>query len=233
MTLARSLVLVIDDDASMRKLVRRILRADAFRLIESATGLEGLGRASAERPEVILVDRVLPDMDGVEVIEELRKRSSAPIVVISSLAQEYEKVRALEAGADDYLTKPFGSAELLARVRAVLRRATRSSGNAVDSVITAGDLRIDLAKRLVFVRGAEVHLTPFEYKLFGMLMKSAGAVITSQELLREVWGAEREDQSSHLRMYVSQLRQKLEEDPSRPRYLLTEPAVGYRIRSDA
>src|SRR5450755_675354 len=157
MTRARAPVLVIDDDASARRLVRLILRADPLRIIEAATGVEGLSRASAERPEVILVEQALPDIDGIEIIEALRARSAAPILVVSNLTAEKDKVRALEAGADDYVTKPFGSAELRARVGAALRRSTRASGSAVGSVITVGDLRIDLARRQVFARGAEVH----------------------------------------------------------------------------
>jgi two-component system KDP operon response regulator KdpE len=231
-TLSKTVVLVVDSDAQARKLVRVILRPDGFRLVEAATGRDALGQAKSYRPDVILVDRALPDMDGVEVIGELRKWFGAPILVISDMAGESEKVQALEAGADDYLTKPFGGAELLARVQAALRRATRSPQNAVDSVISVGDLRIDLSKRVVFVKGAEVHLTPLEYRLFGTLMRKAGAVITGKQLLREVWGPDCEEQSEYLRVYVKQLRRKLEEDPQRPRYLINEPGVGYRIRNN-
>jgi two-component system, OmpR family, KDP operon response regulator KdpE len=233
MTLPKPLVLVADDDPQVRKLIRVILRSGPFRLIEASTGREALRQARTRRPDVILLDLALPDIQGISLIRQLRQWFAEPILVLSASGYEPEKVAALEAGADDCVTKPFGSAELLARIRAALRRAVRSARSPGGSVIAAGDLRIDLAKRLVHAGQAEVHLTPLEYKLFGVLMKSAGSVVTRKQLLHELWGPECETQAGCLRVHISQLRRKLEEDPGRPKYLITEPTIGYRIRTPA
>jgi two-component system KDP operon response regulator KdpE len=227
----KPLVLVTDDDTQVRRLIRVILGSAAFRLIEANTGREALREARTHGPDVILLDLALRDMPGVSVIRRLRQWYAEPILVISASAYELEKVEALEAGADDYITKPFGSAELLARVRAALRRAARLPQNPGGSVIVVGDLRIDLAKRLVYAGDSEVHLTPVEYKLFGALMKNAGSVVTQKQLLHETWGPDSKTQADCLRVHVSQLRRKLEKDPASPKYLITEYAVGYRIRA--
>ncbi|HEY2369030.1 MAG TPA: winged helix-turn-helix domain-containing protein, partial [Polyangiaceae bacterium] len=171
-----------------------------------------------------------PDMDGIEVTRRLREWSAMPIIVISARGREHEKVEALDAGADDYLTKPFGNAELMARIRVALRHAARSPQDPTSSVITVGDLKIDLMKRLVFVGDGEVHLTPIEYKLLATLMNHAGRVMTHKQLLDQVWGPGHAHQMQYLRVYMTQLRQKLEKTPARPKYLITEPGVGYRIK---
>ena len=232
MILQKPRILLIDDDKQLRRLVRAILRSEAFRVIEAATWCDALHMARAYRPDAIVLDPALRDKGGVSLIVELREWYDEPVIVISATRGERDEVRALEAGADDYIVKPFGDAELAARIRAALRRVARASQNSVGSVIVVGHLRIDLARRLVFSGGSEVHLTPLEYKLFVTLMKNAGAVITQRQLLREVWGPEYERQSEYLRVYVNQLRRKLEKDPARPQYLVTEPAIGYRIKAE-
>jgi two-component system KDP operon response regulator KdpE len=230
MALPKPLVLVIDDDAQARKLVRRTLRS-AFRLSEAQGWFDALARTRADRPDAILLDPTCRSVRGLKMIEELRLSSSASILVVSKSTRELDKVRALESGADDYITKPFGRAEFVARIRASTRRHDRAVRGPSDSVIAIGDLRLDLDRRLVFVGGAEVHLTPVQYRLFWMLMKNAGAVLTQKELVEEVWGRGDEAQTLCLRVHMSQLRRKLEKDPRRPQYLITEPAIGYRIRA--
>jgi two-component system KDP operon response regulator KdpE len=213
----------------MRKLVRISLTANGYDVIEAETGEEGLRQAAAYTPDLVLLDLGLPDLDGIEVIRRMREWTSAPIVIISASGQEEKKVQALDEGADDYVIKPFGSAELMARVRVALRHAARGEGNV--SVIEIGDrVAIDLVKRVVRVVGEEVHLTPIEYKLLTTLAKHAGMVMTHRHLLQEVWGPGHTHQMQYLRVYMTQLRHKLEENPARPRYLVTEPGVGYRLK---
>lgn len=225
MTEAGSLVLIIEDEAQMRRMLRVSLSNQGYRLVESATGSDGLAQAASRAPDLVLLDLGLPDMDGLEVTRRLRQWSKVPIVILSARGQEEDKIKALDGGADDYLTKPFSVGELLARMRVALRHSTW----AVDSVFSLGDVRVDFGKRQVTVEGREIHLTPIEYKLLTTLIKSAGKVVTHQQLLREVWGPNAEKHTQYLRVYMGQLRQKLERDPARPELLLTEPGVGYRL----
>jgi two-component system KDP operon response regulator KdpE len=226
-------VLLVEDEAQMRRFLKAALHAHGYRLVEAATGEDGLQQASAYNPDIVLLDLGLPDVDGIDVIRRLREWTRVPIIVISAREQEQEKIAALDEGADDYLTKPFGTGELLARIRVALRNADRISADGHgDAAIVVGELRLDLARRQVFARGREVHLTPIEYKLFAVLMKHAGRVLTHRYLLKEVWGPLHVDETQYVRVYMVQLRHKLEREPARPRYLLTEPGVGYRLRVD-
>jgi two-component system KDP operon response regulator KdpE len=225
-------VLVIDDEAQMRRFLRASLPSHGYRLIEATTGAEGIARAASHNPDIVLLDLGLPDLDGVEVARRLREWLHTPIIVLSARGQENDKVAALDAGADDYLTKPFGINELLARIRVARRHAEKRDGELPDAQFTCGDLRVDLAKRQIFVRGAEVHLTPIEYKLLGALVRHAGRVMTHQQLLKDVWGARASTQTQYLHVYMGHLRSKLEADPARPRLLITEPGVGYRLKVD-
>lgn len=222
------LILLVEDEAPMRHFLRVALEATGYRYLEATTGQEGLGLAVQHRPQAILLDLGLPDMDGLDLVTRLREWSQTPIIIISARGQETDKVAALDAGADDYLTKPFGTRELLARVRVALRHGT--SDPVEDPLFLLGRWRVDLAKRQIQVEGREVHLTPLEYRLFITLIRHAGKVVTHRQLLKEVWGGVAGAQPLYLRVYMTQLRHKLEEDPSRPRYLQTEPGVGYRLR---
>jgi two-component system KDP operon response regulator KdpE len=224
------LVLLIEDEPQMRRFLRTTLRAHDYQVVEAASAREGLAQAAGRNPEVILLDLGLPDMDGLEVTREIRRVARTPIIVISARGQEHDKVTALDLGADDYLTKPFGASELLARIRVALRHSAFPPGAAPQPVFQAGELRVDLVRRQVFRADEEAHLTPTEYKLLAALIRHAGRVITHRQLLQEVWGANYADQSHYLRVYMAQLRHKLERDPTRPRLLTTEPGVGYRLR---
>lgn len=224
-------ILVIDDEAAIRRFLHASLDQKEYEVLEAADGASGLRAAATHNPDVVLLDLGLPDMDGVEVARGLREWSAVPIVVLSARGQERDKVEALDAGADDYLTKPFGVGELNARIRVALRHAAKDAPR--EPVIEAGGLKIDLAARHVFRDGAEVHLTPNEYKLLALLARHAGRVLTHRQLLVEVWGPQYEDETHYLRVYMGQLRHKLEADPSNPRVLTTEAGVGYRFRSEA
>jgi two-component system KDP operon response regulator KdpE len=199
-------------------------------MLEAATGQEGLALAASCRPDVVLLDLGLPDLEGLEVIRRLREWSSVPIIVLSARGRDADKIAGLDAGADDYLTKPFSVGELMARIRVALRHAAPAGQSAEEPVFQTGQLRADFSKRQVWVRNAEVHLTPIEYSLLAVLVRHAGKVLTHRQLLKEVWGARSEQQSHYLRIYMHQLRRKLEKDPARPEYLLTEPGVGYRLK---
>jgi two-component system KDP operon response regulator KdpE len=225
------LVLLIEDEPQMRRFLRVCLTNRGFRLVESDTGRDGLLQAATRNPDVVLLDLGLPDQDGLEVARGLREWSQTPIIVLSARGQEKDKVAALDAGADDYLTKPFGVEELLARIRVALRHRERV-GEHPSPVFEAGDLRVDLHRRQVFVSGTEVHLTPIEYRLLTTLVQHAGRVLTHRQLLIEVWGAAYATQTQYLRVFMGQLRHKLEADPARPRFLLTEPGVGYRLKAE-
>ena len=225
-----ALILVIEDDSQMRRFLRAVLTNEGYHLLEATTAKEGIKQAGLRHPDLIILDLGLPDRDGLEVTRDLREWTTTPIIVLTARSQENDKVAALDIGADDYLTKPFGTNELLARLRVALRHAIRVIQGSDEPVFTAGDLRVDLAYRKVFVSEEEVHLTPIEYQLLRMLIQNAGKVVTQRQLLREVWGPEYMDESHYLRIYMSQLRHKLEADPTRPRYLITEPGVGYRLR---
>ena len=223
-------VLLIEDEPQMRRFLRATLRAHDYQVVEATTAREGLAQAAGRNPEVILLDLGLPDRDGLEVTREIRRSARTPIIVLSARGQEHDKVTALDLGADDYLTKPFGVPELLARVRVALRHSALPPGMAGPAVFTSGELRVDLLRRQVFRGDEQIHLTPTEYKLLAALIRQAGRVVTHRQLLEEVWGANYVDQSHYLRVYMGQLRHKLERDPTRPRLLSTEPGLGYRLR---
>jgi len=232
MTEPSPLVLVVEDEAKMRRFIRASLANNGYRVIEAERGRLALDLATSHNPDIFLLDLGLPDIDGLTVTQGLRAWTNAPIIVISARGQEDDKIRALDAGADDYVTKPFSMGELLARMRVALRHSAQKGQEAGASVITIGELRVDLLARLVFVGDEEVHLTPHEYRLLVVLAKNAGRVLTHQQLLREVWGPNHSNDTQYLRVYMGQLRHKLEKSPARPRYLVTEPGVGYRLRAD-
>jgi two-component system KDP operon response regulator KdpE len=231
MTEDRELILLIEDEPQMRRFLRVTLRSQGYRLVEAETGGDGLIQAANRKPAVILLDLGLPDMDGLDVTEKLRGWSNTPIIIISAREQERDKVRALDAGADDYLTKPFGADELLARIRVSLRHLARRQDSREEPDFRAGDLHVDFSRRQVFLAQEEIHLTPIEYRLLTILIRNADRVVTHNQLLREVWGPRQVNQVQYLRVYMAQLRQKLEADPARPRYFINEPGIGYRFRT--
>jgi two-component system KDP operon response regulator KdpE len=225
-------VVLIEDEPQIRRFLRATLTGQGYRLFEAGTGADGLVEVAARQPDVVIIDLGLPDIDGFEVIRRLREWTAVPIIVLSARGQERDKVSALDAGADDYVSKPFGAGELLARVRVAVRHRARVTAGAVESVFTVGDLRVDLAARRVTLGSAEVHLTPIEYKLLTTLVRHAGKVVTHRQLLNEVWGPNAPEQSHYVRVYMAHLRHKLEAEAARPRYLLTEAGVGYRLAAD-
>lgn len=225
-------ILLIEDEPEIRRFLRTSLPAHGFRVHEANNGRDGLTEAKARNPDLILLDLGLPDFEGSEVISEVRKWTATPIIVLSARDQEDVKVAALDLGADDYVTKPFGINELLARMRAALRHAARPESEAVDSLFTLDNIRVDLGRRQVFLSDREIHLTPIEYKLFTTLIRHAGKVITHRQLLKEVWGPLHVEEGHYLRVYMRQLRNKLESNPTHPRYLMTELGVGYRLRTE-
>jgi two-component system KDP operon response regulator KdpE len=228
MTSDRVTVLVIDDEPPIRRLLRTTLTAQDYRVLEAANGQEGLSLLRHERPDVLIVDLGLPDIEGLELIRTIRAESPVPIVVLSSRDDEKGKVEALDLGADDYVTKPFGMEELVARLRAALRHRLQQQGGR--PLFRSGDLAVDLVRRIVTVRGEEVKLSPKEYDLLQQFVVHAGKVLTHRHLLREVWKDENGGDVQYLRVYVRQLRQKIETDPERPALILTEPGVGYRLQ---
>jgi len=222
------IALVLEDEREIRQFVRTSLEAEGWQVVDAGTIKQGLVEAGTRRPDLIIADLGLPDGDGVEFIREVRTWSGVPIIVLSARIHEAEKVAALDAGADDYIIKPFGTAELLARTRANLRRV-RAGRAAPDSTFRFGDVEVDLAARVVKKRDVEVHLTPIEYRLLGALIANAGRVLTHPFLLREVWGPTHSQSTHYLRVYMGNLRHKLEDDSAQPRHLLTETGVGYRL----
>ncbi|MBT1071269.1 response regulator [Pelotalea chapellei] len=220
-------ILVIDDEAAIRRFLHSALSSEEFHLNEAESGHEGLSVAASFRPDVILLDLGLPDMDGIEVIRRIREWSNVPVIILSVREQEDDKVAALDAGADDYLSKPFGVGELVARIRAALRRSLK---NSEEPVFKSDDLTVDIPKRRVFANGGEIQLTPTEYDLLRLLITHAGKVLTHSQILKQIWGVAYKDQSQVLRVTISNLRKKIERDPSRPRHITTEPGVGYRLR---
>ncbi len=220
--------LVIDDEPQIRRLLRVTLEANGFRVFDAATGQDGIVQAAQRRPDVVLLDLGLPDLDGVTVLKRLREWSQVPVVILSVRDREDDKIAALDAGADDYVTKPFSSGELLARMRAALRHAQPQGA---DAVFRTGDLEVDLSSRIVRKRGQEVKLTPTEYALLRLLVTHAGRVLTHRQLLTEVWGPNAATQTHYLRVYVAHLREKLEADPTNPNLIRTESGVGYRLNS--
>ena len=221
-------ILVIDDEPQILRALRTILSAHNYRVTVAQTGEEGLALAAAEQPDIIILDLGLPDIDGITVCARLREWTQIPIIILSVRNEERDKVKALDKGADDYLVKPFGIEELLARIRVALRHLAKSQGS-VESVITSRSLEIDLTRHIVTRDGAEVKLTATEFKLLAYLASHSGRVLTHQNILNNVWGPEYLDNVEYLRVFMSQLRKKLESDPKQPRYLLSEPGVGYRF----
>ena len=230
MTEPRTLVLVVEDEPQMRRFIRATLTSHGYRLLEAGTAAEALTLATTHNPELVLLDLGLPDGDGIEITRRIREWSSVPIIVISARGREDDKVTTLDAGADDYLTKPFGVNELLARMRVALRHAQTSTSANLTQVMTFGDLKIDLARREVLIGTNQVHLTPIEYKLLVFLAQHAGKVVTHQQILKEVWGPVYANQAHYVRVHMAELRKKIESNPARPKLLVTEPGVGYRLR---
>lgn len=225
-------VVLIEDEAQIRRFLRAALVGSGFRLFEAVTGESGIVETATRQPEIVILDLGLPDIDGLEVIRRIREWSSIPIIVLSARGQERDKILALDAGADDYVSKPFNVGELLARMRVALRHAARPDTDAGETSFAVSDLHVDLLKRQVRVGNRPVHLTPIEYRLLVTLVKHAGKVLTHRQLLAEVWGPNQTEQAHYLRVYAAQLRRKLEGDPARPRYILTEPGVGYRLAAE-
>jgi len=223
------LVLVIEDEPQMRRFLRASLASHGYDLCEATTTAEAVALATSRVPELVLLDLGLPDGDGVDLTRRLREWSRVPIIVISARGREEDKVAVLDAGADDYLTKPFGVSELLARMRVALRHVQQAAGMQTP-IIEIGPLRIDLARREVKRDGVDLHLTPIEYRLLALLAQNAGRVLTHSQILKEVWGPGHADETHYLRVYMAQLRRKIEAEPARPRLLQTEPGVGYRLR---
>ncbi len=224
------IVLIVEDEPQMRRFLRTALAAQDFRIIEAETAKEALVAATTHNPEILLLDLGLPDGDGIDLTRQIRTWSRVPIIVISARGREDDKVAALDAGADDYLTKPFGVNELLARIRVALRHTAMSGSDAMSSLLEAGSLRIDQARREVTVNRREVHLTPIEYRLLVLLARHAGKVLTHRQILKEVWGPPYVNETHYLRVFMAQLRRKIESDPARPRLIITEMGVGYRLR---
>jgi len=224
------LVLVVEDELQMRRFLRASMSAHGYRVAESVTGADAMAAASAGNPDVILLDLGLPDGDGIDVLRRIREWSQVPVIVISARGRDDDKVAALDGGADDYLTKPFSVDELLARVRVAFRHAMSARAARDEPVLEFRNLRIDLVRREVNVGDRAVHLTPIEYKLLVLLAQHAGRVLTHRQIIREVWGATYVGQTHYVRVHMAELRKKIEEDPARPRLLVTEPGVGYRLR---
>ena len=222
-------IIVIEDEAQIRRFLRTTLTAEGYQVIEAETGKQGMTAAETRKPDLIILDLGLPDMDGVEVVKAVRAWSSVPVIILSARSQESDKISALDVGADDYLVKPFGVGELLARIRVALRHVSSTANGEEVGVFSVDELKVDMVQRKVTVGGAEVHLTPIEYRLLTVLIKHAGKVLTHRFLLKEVWGPNYVDRPHYLRIYMGILRHKLEKDPARPRFFLTEVGVGYRL----
>lgn len=230
MTELRTLVLVVEDEPQMRRFIRATLTSHGYRLLEAETASEALMMATTHNPELILLDLGLPDGDGIEITRRIREWSRTPIIVISARGREDDKVSALDGGADDYLTKPFGVNELLARMRVALRHSQTATSANVAQVMEFGELKIDLSRREVSRGANPIHLTPIEYKLLVYLAQHAGKVLTHQQILKEVWGPVYANQAHYVRVHMAELRKKVEPNPARPKWLVTEPGVGYRLR---
>jgi len=226
-------VVVIEDDPPIRRFLRTSLSAQGFQVFEVDTGQRGLIEVSVRKPDLVILDLGLPDLDGAEIVKKIREWTALPIIILSARSAEQDKIDALDAGADDYLTKPFSLGELLARIRVALRHSAMNPENIQPGVFTMGRLKVDLAKRLVYLDDQEVHLTPIQYRLLSVLVKHPGKVLTHHQILKEVWGPGHMNDAHYLRIYMSQLRQKLEADPAKPEYFLTESGVGYRLKVSA
>lgn len=225
-------ILVIEDDLAIRRVLKISLDAAGYQVVESSTAARGITAISQEAPDVVILDLGLPDTDGLDVIKHVREWSQVPIIVLSARGQEADKVKALDRGANDYLTKPFGVQELMARVRAAIRVAAAAGTTSHESFVTVRDLKIDFARQQVWIRGEEVRLTPTEYRLLSMLVRHRGEIVTHRQLLREVWGPDSVNENEYLRVYVGQLRRKIERDSARPEYIRTESGTGYRFLDD-
>jgi two-component system KDP operon response regulator KdpE len=225
-------VLIIEDEAPIRHFLRTTLSTQGFHVCEATTGKDGLAQAAARTPDLIVLDLGLPDVNGLEVTRQLRAWTSIPIIVLSARNQEHDKVAALDLGADDYVTKPFGVGELLARMRVALRHSMQTEEGPPDPVFTSGNLRVDTDRRMVWIGDREISLTPIEYKLLTAMVRHAGKVLTHRQLLQEVWGPHHTQDAHYVRIYVRQLRNKLEPNPAHPRFLITETGVGYRLRTN-
>ncbi|MCA9715185.1 MAG: response regulator [Myxococcales bacterium] len=232
MNTPKETVLIVEDELPMRRFLVALVEGHGLRVVEASTGQEGITLAASHNPDVILLDLGLPDVDGLEVTSRIREWTRTPIIVLSARGMEQDKIEALDRGADDYLTKPFGAGELLARLRVALRHTRLQTSEPDESAFTLGDLEVDLAKRRVAVGGEEVHLTPLQYKLLATLVRHAGRVLTHRQILKQVWGHDSAGQEHYVRVYMAQLRRKLERDPAQPRYILTETGVGYRLRAE-
>jgi two-component system, OmpR family, KDP operon response regulator KdpE len=229
MSNTQSVIVVIEDDIQICRFLRTSLSVHGFQVIEAGSGEQGLVEIGTRKPELVILDLGLPGMDGIEVIYKVRKWSAVPIIVLSARSQESNKVLALDAGADDYLTKPFSIGELLARIRVSLRHAAQLNGNSIETLFCLGELQVDLSRRSVFIGEQEIHLTPLEYRLLTVLIHHAGKVLTHRQLLLQVWGPAYVEHAHYVRIYMGQLRRKLEADPTQPRYILTEAGIGYRL----
>lgn len=223
-------IIVIEDNSAIRRFLRTGLGTHGFSVFEADTGKQGMIEVGVRKPDLVILDLGLPDMDGIEIIKAIRAWSSVPIIILSARHSEQQKIDALDTGADDYLTKPFGFGELLARIRVALRHALGSQEQIQAETFTTANLKVDLFNRVVSVDGQEIHLTPIQYRLLTVLVKNAGKVLTQQQILNEVWGPSYRENAHYLRIYMSQLRQKLEADPAQPKFLLTESGVGYRLK---
>ncbi|MDD5411600.1 MAG: response regulator [Methylobacter sp.] len=225
----KPVIVVIEDDPQICRFLRTSLSVQGFQVVEAGTGERGVVEIGTRKPELVILDLGLPGMDGITVIRKVREWSAVPIIVLSARSQESNKIAALDAGADDYLTKPFSIGELLARIRVSLRHAARLAGNGVETLFSVGDLLVDLSLRSVHIGEQEIHLTPIEYRLLTVLIHHAGKVLTHRQLLLDVWGPAYVEHAHYVRIYMGQLRRKLESDPTHPRYLLTEAGIGYRL----
>lgn len=223
-------IIVIEDDPPIRRFLRTALDSHGFEVFEAATGKQGVIEANTRKADLIILDLGLPDLDGIEVVKAIRAWSPMPIIVLSARSAEAQKIEALDAGADDYLTKPFGLGELLARIRVALRHASAPAEQTEAGVFATGTLRVDLLNRRVYDGKEEIHLTPIQYRLLAVLVKHAGKILTHRQILKEVWGPNSVESAHYLRIYMSQLRHKLEADPAQPKYLLTESGVGYWLK---
>jgi two-component system KDP operon response regulator KdpE len=223
-------VIVIEDDPAIRRFLCTSLGTHGVNVFEAETGKQGIAEVGVRKPDLLILDLGLPDMDGIEVIKAIRVWSAVPIIILSARSSEQQKIDALDAGADDYLTKPFSFGELLARIRVALRHSIRSQEQSLSDVFITANLKVDLLNRVVSIDEQEIHLTPIQYRLLTVLVKHAGKVMTHQQILKDVWGPSYQENAHYLRIYMSQLRQKLETDPTQPKFLLTESGVGYRLK---